>query len=79
MRHTFTLVSCRRGRAYCVQRAWRGQCKVSGTLPDIRRANGPLLAVLRIPSSQLHVRNSRVSEALALPTLATQHAVLSLS
>jgi hypothetical protein len=28
---------------------------------------------------QLHVRDTRISETLALPTLAAQHAVLSLS
>ena len=51
----------------------------SGRRCGARRANRRLLAVPRIPSCQLHVRDSRISKALALPTLAAQHAVLSLS
>ena len=38
-----------------------------------------LWAVLRIPPSRLHVRDTRVSETLALSTLAAKYAVLSLS
>ena len=47
--------------------------------PDLSQANWLLLAALRMTSSQLHLRNKRVSETLALPTLAAQHEVLSLS
>ena len=79
MHHTFTLVAAAVVALIACSGLGKAECKASGTLPDIHRANRSLLAVLRIPTSQLHVRHIRVSETMALPTLASQHAVLSLS
>ena len=50
---------------------WLNDANAASRSHRLRRANWLLLAALRIPAPQLHLRNKRVSETLALPTLAT--------
>jgi hypothetical protein len=71
--------SSRLGRDCGLQRAWRGKCSLSDKIQNILRANWLLLAVQWISPFQLHVRDKRVSKALALPPLAAKHEVLPLS
>ena len=79
MHHTFTLVAAAVVALIACSGLGEADAKPRVHYRDIHRANRSLLAVLRIPTSQLHVRHIRVPETMALPTLASQHAVLSLS
>ena len=64
-------------RAFFFERS-SGAFSVSVKTP-LFRANRCLFAVPRVPSAQLHIRDSRVPKAMAFPAVAAQYAVLSLS
>ena len=79
MRHTFTLA--RAVLVALIACSALGEANAASRLehrPYVERT-GSYWRHYGYPRPNLHLRDKRVSEALALPTLATQHEVLSLS